>query len=208
MSVHRRYSKVMMIRVAINAFAPGAFLAFLGFFFVAASTSVAAQGPDAETVVPGFIQEWAGALDRINSSGPQLARNHLIPLGAMQKLRGVWAPRDSERVSGTLLTRSWRVTEGFGALEVLGALEESLAGASAQLLFACDARACGSSSQWASRIFSQRLLYGTEASQRYRCYSLSLDGEEYRILVYTAARTASRQYLHFEQISLALADAG
>ena len=82
--------------------------------------------------------------------------------------------------------------------------------------FACEARACGSSVQWANRIFGERLLYGTEVSQRYRAFRLRTpadDGEgtpigseegvaEARLLIYASARSSDRQYLRVELLWL------
>jgi len=72
----------------------------------------------------------------------------------------------------------------------------------AELMFQCEARACGPSVQWANRMFQQRVLYGTESSQRYRVYALAQPGEQVqRMLIYASARTAERQYLHIEVLS-------
>jgi hypothetical protein len=52
--------------------------------------------------------------------------------------------------------------------------------------------------QWANRVFRQRVLYGREDLQRYRVYALEEAGAQYRLVVYSAARTADRQYLHVD----------
>lgn len=159
-----------------------------------------------DAAAPVFIErfrgDWGDALQLQDEIPHEEVTNRLLPLGAMQKVRGVWAPRESERVSGELVGFSWRISDGFTVHEVLEGLETSLANADAELLFECDARACGSSSQWANRVFNERLLYGQEASQRYRCYRVALPAGEYRVMIYASARTASRQYLHVQSVRL------
>jgi hypothetical protein len=130
-------------------------------------------------------------------------RDYLIPLGAIEKIRGVWSPRESERHSGILRRFNWRVVDGYRSEE----LEAELAGLldkdpRAELIFSCEARACGSSVQWANRIFNERLLYGTEESQRYRVYAVTVGETQYRMLIYASARSSDRQYLHAELLEL------
>ena len=134
-------------------------------------------------------------------------RSHLVALGAMSKIRGVWSPRDSERQSGLLSRFTWRIYDGVPSSEVLAEVEAALPAAlDPQLLFSCDARSCGSSAQWANRVFSQRVLYGTASSQQYRAYRLEQGGQRYRLLLYASARTADRQYFHAELLRIAQAD--
>lgn len=121
-----------------------------------------------------------------------------VGLGTLKKVRGVWGFKDSERLSGTLERYTWQVTDGFTAVEVLDDIEASLSqDDSVVALFSCDGRACGSSAQWASRVFGQRLLYGRVDQQRYRVFALGPDSDE-RLILYAASRSADRQYLHFE----------
>ena len=116
-----------------------------------------------------------------------------IGLGAMQKVRGVWQFKHSERLSGQLKRYTWQIIDGFTANEVLAEIEAELE--ADQLLFTCDGRACGKGVQWANRVFRERLLYGRDDLQRYRVYGVS---NEWRLLLYSSARTADRQYLHAE----------
>ncbi|GAB5415896.1 MAG: hypothetical protein Cons2KO_34990 [Congregibacter sp.] len=169
----------------------------------------------------------------IESSPEQAVAQFRVPLGAMQKVRGVWAPEYAVRVSGQHRSWTWRLEEGFSAGEVLAEIESVLTMTGATLanenayksegqsieaevarVFTCDARACGSSSQWANRIFGQRLLYGTEASQRYRVYAvrpagspIGAEGSKNEksddftaswLILYASARTANRQHIHAE----------
>lgn len=152
--------------------------------------------------------------------------DYTIGLGAMKKVRGVWALKESERVTGQLTSITWQVLDGFSAAEVLAQLE-ALYGVTAddsssgvkipsapaeasdtaeaelpgsKLLFGCDGRACGHGAQWASRVFGQRLLYGRGDAQQYRAYSLEQGG--YRLIAYGSVRSTDRQYIHVELIRL------
>ena len=130
---------------------------------------------------------------------------YTVPLGAMRKIRGVWAPRRSERVSGLRRAYTWRVEDGFSVAEVIADLDRRLAeDTAAEIRFRCDARACGSSVQWANRIFGERLLYGTQASQRYRLLVFpTAKARQQRLLIYGSARSNERQYLRVELLTSA-----
>lgn len=152
--------------------------------------------------------------------------DHVIGLGAMKKVRGIWGLKKSERVSGQISSVTWRVLDGFSASEVLAEVEAGFGitdSASAEviqdssidestepsgtetdsveLLFRCDGRSCGHGAQWASRIFGQRLLYGRGDAQQYRAYALQ-DGA-YRLVIYASVRSSDRQYVHVELLALA-----
>ncbi|WP_439102596.1 DUF4892 domain-containing protein [Congregibacter sp.] len=143
-------------------------------------------------------------LQEIDREAGKRVRDYLIPLGAIEKVRGVWAPRDRERHSGNLESVTWRVLDGYTSEEMVEELDDRLAKHdAASIRFSCEARGCGSSVQWANKIFGERLLYGTEASQRYRVYALEHGGESYRILIYGSARSSDRQYLHAEALTIA-----
>lgn len=129
--------------------------------------------------------------------------DHEIGLGAMQKVRGEWRFKHSERVSGTLLSYTWQIVDGFTSSQVMATLLDSIAQAEgASLLFACEGRACGQGVQWANRVFNERVLYGREDLQRYRVYSLQGEGT-YRLVAYSAERTEDRQYLHVDLLRIA-----
>lgn len=126
-----------------------------------------------------------------------------IGLGSIKKVRGVWQFKDSERLSGELLRYTWQIVDGFSSREVMDELVSLLKDKEGtSLLFSCDGRACGQGAQWANRVFRQRVLYGREDLQRYRVYELQ-DNGGYRLVLYSAARTADRQYLHVELLRIA-----
>ena len=125
--------------------------------------------------------------------------DHEIGLGAMQKIRGTWRFKTSERQSGSLVRYTWQIVDGFTSNEVMEEIETKLEGAS--VLFACDGRSCGQGVQWANRVFRERVLYGRDELQRYRVFDPLGDGR-HRLLLFSSARTADRQYLHPELLTL------
>lgn len=195
----RRYSPPMILltttcRLSVRA------LLVLGL----ALTATAALGQEVDTPV-----NYLRALDEyphLQSLDPMVdkkVRDYLVPLGAIEKIRGVWSPRESERHSGILRRFNWRVLDGYRSEELVAELGRRLdEDPRAELIFKCEARACGSSVQWANRIFNERLLYGTEESQRYRVYAVSVGDSQYRMLIYGSARSSDRQYLHAEILEL------
>lgn len=136
----------------------------------------------------------------------ETVRDHEIGLSAMQKSSGDWIFRNSERLDGELVRETWQIIDGFTAREVLVSVEAALAAAEAELLFACDYRACGPGAQWASRVFNQRILYGRADEQRYRVYAVSSAAGEFRVALYSGARTSDRQYLHVDVLRLPAAE--
>jgi len=140
--------------------------------------------------------------EQIGSSS-QSVTEHEIGLGAMRKVRGLWQFKDSTRHSGLLTRITWQVKDGFASVEFLQGLEQDLlALEGASLIFACDGRACGHANQWANQVFGERLLYGKSDSQRYRAIAVDTATQSARVLLYSSARTADRQYLHADYLLL------
>jgi hypothetical protein len=141
---------------------------------------------------------------QVISNSDEQVIDYELGLGSIKKVRGVWRFKDSERKTGHLQTYTWQIVDGFSSEEVMQSLQASLEQQeNASILFACDGRSCGQGAQWANRVFHQRVLYGREDLQRYRIYSLQgSEGTEYRLVIYSAARTADRQYLHVELLQI------
>lgn len=142
-------------------------------------------------------------LQQVEEPLSEPVQNHLVALGAMQKIRGVWSPRRSERVTGERVAYTWKIDEGFTIADALDVLDAALAGeGDTEALYTCTGVSCGSSVQWANRVFRERLLYGTQASQEYRAYRMTHADRSFRLLVYGAARTVDRQYLRAELLEV------
>jgi len=180
-----------------NGFSGGTALVALALLL--ACTGVAAASPEA---LLQQLNDFPHA--RQVAQSEEQVRDHEIGLGAMQKVQGAWRFKSSERQSGLLSRHTWQIVDGFTSMEVMGKLITTLEEqAGTTLLFTCDARACGQGVQWANRVFHQRVLYGREDLQRYRVYALQVDAVEYRLALYSSARTADRQYLHVDLLRIA-----
>ena len=174
-------------------------IAFLMIFALSPGLSQAEEGP---LQLFDWLERSPFA-ERVDQTDKQV-RAHVVGLGRINKVRGSWNPEVQERVTGRLVSSTWQIRDGAGSAiiyqEVVEGIEERN---DARLLFACTARGCGPSVQWANRVFGQRILYGTESSQRYSVYELGDEGSTHRVLVYASARSSDRQYLHTEIVVLA-----
>lgn len=173
-------------------------LAVLLLFFAAGSFGATPASPEA------YLEELDSFPHaRRVSFDTQEVIDHEIGLGGIRKVRGDWRFKDSERLSGTLVSYTWQIMDGFTSAQVMDKLLAPVAAnADAQLLFKCEGRACGHSAQWANRVFAERVLYGREDWQQYAVYALQ-DNGEYRLVVYSAARTEDRQYLRADLLRIA-----
>ncbi len=154
---------------------------------------------DPESLLTGF-SEYAH-VELIDSSESRVL-DHEVGLGALQKVRGAWRFKSSERVSGLLQRFTWQVLDGYTSQEVFDGLAGQLQETEGtKLLFECEGRACGHGAQWANRVFRQRILYGRDDLQRYSVFGLAGAGE-YRLVLYASARTSDRQYLHADLIEV------
>ena len=126
--------------------------------------------------------------------------DHEVGLGALQKVRGSWRFKDSERITGRLQRFTWQVTDGFSSAELFEDLSAKLTElAGSELLFTCEGRACGHGAQWANRVFREKILYGRDDLQRYSVFGLSTPAQS-RIVIYASSRTSDRHYLHADLI--------
>ena len=119
----------------------------------------------------------------------------LLPLGSMKKVRGAWQPERFELINGYLRRLTWRVRGE--PINVLYASIMNLLARSAEERWACVGRSCGNAAEWASRIYQESLLYGRDEFMNYQAFQLQ-DGTW--LTLFSAARTADRQYLHLDII--------
>ena len=123
------------------------------------------------------------------------AYDYQIGLSALQKIRGSWQFKKSVRLSGLVLSETWQVEGGYDSQEISEMIAVWIGDKlSSKVLFECRGRSCGSSSQWASRIFERRLLYGRDDTQRYTVYQNS-GLTDFWLIVYSSARSNNRQYV-------------
>jgi len=133
-----------------------------------------------------------------SQSGPQ-ETEYLLGLGAVQKIRSRWQFKDSEVIVGELERITWQIQEGFTAEEGFAWLRARLP-ADAQLLFECEGRACGSSAQWASRIFEERVLYGHVDRQHYGAWRVASEEGTWTLVLYAVDRANRRHFIRLDRL--------
>ena len=144
--------------------------------------------------VLSFIDtQWS--TERFKSS-LDTVRGFPIALGKMKKISGTWQPEVFEPVTGELLRETWQVTD----VSVVGLFDETVEMLStfAELRYFCASRECGNASEWASRVYQQRLLYGRDEFLRFAAFQTP---QGRWVTVFSAARSADRQYLHIDSIN-------
>lgn len=117
----------------------------------------------------------------------------IIPLGAMQKRDGVWRPEQFWPIDGEVERVTWSV-RGEPITSLFETFRSSLMAAHT-LRWECEGRSCGNAAEWASRVFQERLLYGRDDFMRYAAFE---NDKGDWVILYSAARTADRQYLHVD----------
>lgn len=119
-----------------------------------------------------------------------------LATGPMKKLEGVIAPEQFDRISGQLTRITYRIPDNHSSEDAFQHYLEQLQALSAEILYQCRSRSCGSSNQWANNYFGVKELYGITRSQYY--LAASLGGQ--RVALYTVKRGNRRIYLHMDLI--------
>ena len=136
---------------------------------------------------------------RVHAETTGAVVDYELGLGALQKVKGRWRWKHSERIRGTLTRRTWHMDEGYTAEEAYQWYALQLE-ATAELLFQCQGRDCGSSAQWASRKFQQRVLYGHDQRQLYSAWRLHQQGVVCTVVLYAVDRGDRRHYVHLDRL--------
>lgn len=130
--------------------------------------------------------------------------DYLLGLGPMQKIRGQWAPEQSLRIDGRLQRATWMVRSGYQSVEGMAWIEEAIRAQSVyevEEMFRCQRLKCGSSAEWANRIFNERVLYGPDRNQVYVALKLHNAQTSHYVILYAIQRSNMRQYLHADVMS-------
>lgn len=133
------------------------------------------------------------------SSEDAATAEYLLGLGAFQKIGGRWRHKYSEHIKGELSRYTWQVDDGFSSEEAFTWFLEQLPEAGS-LLYECSGRSCGSSAQWADRVFGERVLYGHDERQRYAAFRLQRDGNLYTLVLYASDRANRRHFLRLDVV--------
>lgn len=115
-------------------------------------------------------------------------------LGALEKVNGRLSIERQQRLSGQLSRISYQLPDGVSVDEVYSFFAQQLEQISAENLFSCVGRSCGSSNEWANRIFQYFKLYGVERTQRYGAWSLAGSS----VSVYVVRRGNRQVFAHVD----------
>ncbi|HAT28229.1 MAG TPA: hypothetical protein DCS89_14520 [Gammaproteobacteria bacterium] len=135
---------------------------------------------------------------------------HLLVLGALKKVNHDLQPEEFILVPGRKDASTWYLPEARRTKQVAEHFKSELV-ESANILFECQGRSCGSSSYWANKLFERAILYGPEQYQHYLIaqrsvpqHSLSQQNAlgDY-IVIYIGERATRKIYVHIEYISWA-----
>ena len=138
------------------------------------------------------IYEGARELDKKQS----VVEKHHIALSKNKKVDGRWLFENELKLSGDLEQTLYQI-ETDEPLENVAAFYRVWVKQSVrEVQFACEARLCGSSNQWANGFFHQKLLYGPDANQYYWVIK---QGDIYWVL-YLIERGNKRIYLYTERL--------
>jgi len=127
----------------------------------------------------------------------QLLDQHLFATGRIQNKGGEsfpesWLSLSSGRLNQTLYrVRSTRDTD-----EILEHYQAQLQRSDSEILFQCSSRECGSSNDWANRVFKVSTLYGEDREQHYVAARRELNGQADYVSVYITERGTGRIYVY------------
>jgi len=119
--------------------------------------------------------------------------SHRIVLGSLQKINNVLEPELYEFVRGQRHSETYYLAGERRVGAVIRFYAEQLA-ETADILFQCEGRDCGSSNYWANRVFDSPILYGPEQFQRYLIGRDLVSGNY--IAVYVGQRGTRKIYVH------------
>jgi hypothetical protein len=131
--------------------------------------------------------------------------DYLLGLGALQKIGGRWRHKHSEDLRGELQNTTWQIAEGFTAEEGFDWYRQQIPD-SAELLFECEGRSCGSSAQWANRVFSERVLYGHDERQHYAVWRWQEQDVSLTLVMYAVDRANRRHFLRMDLLAQQLSE--
>lgn len=120
--------------------------------------------------------------------------NYRFILGSLKKINGVLVREKEQSLKGRLYRITYQVPERFSPQEAFSHIDNQITKLGGNKLFECFSRACGSSNQWANKVFGYSRLYGFDQSQSFASYQLN---NQYFSL-YSVQRGNKQVYLRLE----------
>lgn len=126
------------------------------------------------------------------------ASDYLLALDSPKTVNGLMEIDYSERFAGKLTRITYRASDGEPSELVFNHFRNQLMALSHELLFECHGRECGSSNQWANRIFGLSKLYGPQRYQHYLAAKISTDDGPLLMALYSIQRGNKRVYTQLD----------
>lgn len=126
----------------------------------------------------------------------EVVTQYRLPLGAVKRRSGREFLEREQHVAGDLYRATYEIPLLYSLVEVKQFWLEWISNKNGQLLFQCDALACGSSNFWANQLFKNRLLYGPE---QYQTVLVAELGDRY-VVVYIIERGNKKRYYHVDSL--------
>ncbi|EAR61732.1 DUF4892 domain-containing protein [Neptuniibacter caesariensis] len=128
--------------------------------------------------------------------------DYRLVLGGLEKINGVLAPEKQQLINGDLTRITYRIPDNHTPDEAFESFTRQLQALSAERLFHCVGRECGSSNQWANNILKYSRLYGVDKTQQFSASKL----RNTYISLYSVRRGNKRVYLRLDLLESALMD--
>jgi hypothetical protein len=156
--------------------------------------------------MPIWLQQYPHA--QVVQQQVQQTDDYVLPVGRLRKVDGVWRAQKDLRLKGELQRITWMLPTGQTVSMAGQYYEALLASHDAQRLYACDARDCGSSNEWANGVFKVSELYGPDRNQVFRAYVIEEGVHWNYIALYLIERGNGRSYVHIDHMRVQGAAAG
>jgi len=124
--------------------------------------------------------------------------DYLLALGAPKTVNGVMVLEYSERLAGDLTRITYQAPDDYSSEDMFVHFSSQLNQLSHKVLFECHARKCGSSNEWANRIFNIRKLYGPERYQHYLAVQIDTQQGPLFVALYSIKRGNKRVYTQLD----------
>jgi hypothetical protein len=173
---------------------------------VAGSNIAVSSNASASSDMPLWLQQYPHA--QVVQQQVQQSDDYVLPVGRLRKVDSIWRAQKDLRLKGELQRTTWMLPAGQSVSMAGQYYEALLASHDAQRLFACDARDCGSSNEWANGVFNVRELYGPDRNQVYRAYVIEQGTHWSYIALYLIERGNQRSYVHIDHMRVQGAAAG
>lgn len=115
-------------------------------------------------------------------------------LGSLKKINGVLVREKEQNLKGRLYRITYKVPDRFTPQAAFSDIDLQIKQMGGAVLFQCVSRACGSSNQWANKVFNYSRLYGFDQSQSFASYRLG----NQNFSLYSVQRGNKQVYLRLE----------